>query len=301
MLSTRILAHLNSSHPSPTLRDFIELNLAVLFLSTSGVLGRFIPLSPEMAIWWRALLGAVLLALFCWYKGYSFNISKGKPARITILSGLLMTAHWVLYFYALKLSSVAVAMLAVFTYPAMTTLLEPMVLKERFEIRHLLLALLVLIGVYLLAPEPSLSSDITTGLLCGLASAFFYALRNVLLKTQVNAVSGSVLMFYQMVIVLIVVSPALAFFPFVPPSEAIPYLLLLGLVTTALGQTMFLMSFRNFSVTTASLLGCINPIFGIGFAALFFQEFPPLMSLVGGAFILFAVVIEALWLRRGAR
>lgn len=270
----------------------------MLFLSTSGVLGRFIPLPPEMAIWWRALLGAVLLALFCWYKGYSFRIAKGRPMAITIISGFLMAAHWVLYFYALKLSSVAVAMLAVFTYPAMTTLLEPLVLRKTFEIRHLLLAGLVLIGVYLLAPELSLSSDVTTGLLCGLASAFMYALRNVLLKTQVNAVSGSVLMFYQMIIVLLVVSPALPFFTFIPPVEAVPYLILLGLITTALGQTMFLMSFRNFSVTTASLLGCINPIFGIGFAALFFNEYPPLMSLLGGAFILMAVAVEALWLRK---
>jgi len=251
-----------------------------------------------MAIWWRALLGGVLLALFCWYKGYSFKISSGRPRMITIVSGLLMAAHWVSYFYALKLSSVAIAMLAVFTYPAMTTLLEPLVLQKQFQLRHLLLALLVLVGVYLLSPSVDQSSDITTGLFIGLASAFFYALRNVLLKTQVEAVSGSVLMFYQMLIVLVVVSPALAFFPFVPPSEAIPYVLLLGLVTTALGQTMFLLSFRNFSVTTASLLGCINPIFGIGFAALFFQEFPPLMSLLGGAFILLAVAIEALWLQK---
>ncbi len=290
---------MNPPTPAPTLRNFIELNLAVLFLSTSGVLGRFIPLSPEMAIWWRALLGGVLLGLFCWYKGYSFRIAKGRPLAITLISGLLMAAHWLLYFYALKLSSVAVAMLAVFTYPAMTTLIEPVVLRTRFELRHLLLAGLVLIGVYLLAPELSLSSDITTGLLCGLASAFFYALRNVLLKTQVDSVSGSVLMFFQMAIVLVVVSPALAFFPFVPPSEAVPYLLLLGLITTALGQTMFLMSFRHFSVTTASILGCINPVFGISFAAIIFNEFPPLMSLLGGAFILLAVVIEALWLKRG--
>ena len=243
-------------------------------------------------------MGGILLGLFCWYKGYSFRIASGKPLGVTLASGVLMAAHWLLYFYALKLSSVAVAMLAVFTYPAMTTLIEPVLLRIPFEVRHLFLALLVLIGVYFLAPEFSLSSDVTTGLLCGLASAFMYALRNVLLKTQLKAVTGSILMFYQMVIVLIIVSPALGFFPFIPPNEAIPYLILLGLFTTALGQTMFLMSFRNFSVTTASILGCINPIFGIGFAALFFREFPPLVSLIGGAFILSAVLLEAIWLRR---
>ena len=252
-----------------------------------------------MAIWWRALLGAILLGAFCWYKRYSFRISKGRATWITLITGLLMAGHWVLYFYALKLSTVAIAMLAVFTYPAMTTLLEPIVLKKTFELRHLLLAILVLVGVYFLAPELSLSSDVTTGLLCGLASAFMYALRNVLLKTQVESVNGSVIMFYQMIIVLLVVSPALAFFTFVPPPEAVPYLLLLALVTTALGQTMFLNSFRHFSVTQASILGCINPIFGIAFGAILFKEFPPLTALLGGAFILLAVVIEALWLSRG--
>lgn len=252
-----------------------------------------------MAIWWRAILSGILLGAFCWYKGYSFKLGDRKSQRMVVLTGILMAGHWVTYFYSLQLSSVAVGMLAVFTYPAMTTLLEPLVLRKRFEIRHLVLALLVLVGVYLLAPDFDLTNDSTAGLLFGLLSAFFYALRNVLMGQQVSTISGPVLMTYQMLIVAVAVLPALAFHPFVPAQEAWPYLIGLALVTTALGQTIFLMSFRNFSVTTASILGCINPVFGIMYAVLFFNEVPPISSLFGGACILLAVGVEALWLRQG--
>lgn len=211
-----------------------------------------------------------------------------------LISGVLMAVHWVTYFYALKLSSVAVGMLAIFTYPAMTTLLEPLLTDKKLEPHHLGLAGLVVVGVYFLAPgDFSLENEMFTGMLFGLGSALIYSLRNIMMKAQVKRLNGSVVMLWQVMVSVIVLAPFLLFSRAMPTLEAVPYLLVLSLVTTAIGHTLFLGSFKHFSISTASLLSCVQPIYGILLGMLIFGEFPAWTSVIGGALILSAVVVEA--------
>jgi len=44
-----------------------------------------------------------------------------------------MGGHWITYFYALKLSNVAIGMLSLFAYPIFTALLEPFFIKVKFD------------------------------------------------------------------------------------------------------------------------------------------------------------------------
>jgi drug/metabolite transporter (DMT)-like permease len=81
-------------------------------------------------------------------------------------------------------------------------------------------------------------------------------------------------------------------------TEQIPYLLFLGIVTTAIGHTLFLNSLTYFTVATASIMNSIQPIFGILLAFLFLKEIPPSSSLIGGGIILITVVIESLRSRK---
>jgi len=211
-----------------------------------------------------------------------------------LLSGGFMAVHLVTYFYALKLSSVAIGMLAIFTYPAMTTLLEPLLTDKKLEPHHLALAGLVVVGVYFLAPgDFSLENDMFTGMLFGLLSALIYSLRNIMMKAQVKRLNGSVVMLWQVMVCVVVVAPFLFFSKSVPSPEAVPYLVCLALVTTAIGHTLFLRAFKHFSISTASLLSCIQPIYGILLGVLFFREYPAWTSIIGGGLILSAVVVEA--------
>ncbi|MBC6992579.1 DMT family transporter [Lewinella lacunae] len=271
----------------------------MVFVGTSGVLGRYVPVEAPVAIWWRACLGLVFLLAFCWYKGYGFGLRDRRQRAAVLLSGVLMAVHWISYFYALKLGGVAIGMLAIFTYPAMTTLLEPLLLKRPFQLHHLLLAGLVLGGIYLLAPGFDLANQATLGLLCGLGSALVYSLRNIVVKTQIASMQGSVLMCYQAGLTVVLVAPVWYFFEAVPPAEAWPYLLGLGLFTTAIGHTLFLACFRFFSVSTTSLLSCIQPIYGILLGVVFFREVPGWSAVLGGALILSAVAVEAVMAMRG--
>jgi drug/metabolite transporter (DMT)-like permease len=76
--------------------------------------------------------------------------------------------------------------------------------------------------------------------------------------------------------------------------QQLPYIFILGVVTTALGHTLFLNSFKHFTIGTASIISSIQPIFGILIAMVFLGEIPHYKSLIGGSIILLTVIIESL-------
>ena len=276
------------------LQHIVELNLAVLLISTSGVLGRYISTPPPITIWWRCLFALVCIAVFIRHQKIGLKIRSGKDLGVILLGGVCFGAHWVTYFYALKLSNVAIGMLAVFTYPIITVLLEPLFFKTRLSITHLLLGGLVLIGIYFLSPEMSLENTQVKGLIFGIISAFFYAVRNILMKKKVATYHGSLLMFYQMVVVIALLWPAFFFFEASPSGNDWLALGILALLTTAVGHTLFVMSFKHFSIGTASIMSSIQPVYGIVFGILLLDEVPDLKTMVGGSLILLSVLVESI-------
>ena len=270
----------------------LELNIAMVFISTSGALGRYVDLPVPVIIAIRAILAFFFLFLYCKWKGISLKVAS-KDRLPIILSGVLIALHWLLYFYALKWSNVAIGMLALFTYPVITSFLEPLMLKTKLQMIHWFLGFLVLCGIYFLAPDFNMESSYTLAVLVGLLSALAYALRNIILKTKVSTYNGSMLMCYQSAIAGLLLFPALFFTDLELIISQWHGLVALGLLTTAIGHTLFLNCFKHFSVTTVSILSSVQPVYGILIGALFLSEIPSWTTIFGGILILTSVVIES--------
>ena len=276
------------------LRQVLELNLATLFISTSGALGKFIDMPTPVIIWWRCILAAIFLFVYCKYRKTSLKIKSKRDITTFIISSLFLGAHWITYFYALKLSNVAIGMLSLFTFPIITALLEPLFVKVKFDPMHIVLGFMVLLGIYILAPEFSLESNQVKGIFLGIISAVFYAIRTLMLKQHTSKYNATMLMFYQVSILGIVLVPALFFMDTSGIQTQYPFVLLLGLLTTAIGHTMFVTSLKYFKVSTATIIGSMQPIFGIIIAYFFLKEIPTWSTFFGGMLIIGTVVIESL-------
>mgnify|MGYP001026169572 FL=1 len=279
------------------IQHLMEINLAMFFIATSGALGRYVQLSVPVTIGTRAILAFIVLLLFCKWKGINLRVEK-KDIPVVLLSGFLMGTHWITYFYALKLSTVAIGMLSIFTYPVITAFLEPLLLKTKFQLIHLLLAVLVLTGMYFLSPTLDFENSYTIAIGFGVFSALAYALRNILLKQKVSKYDGSMLMVYQTLIVGVLLFP---FLFTVSPDEILGQweaLLALAVLTTAIGHTLFLMTFKHFNITTVSILSSIQPVYGILIGAIFLSEIPKGTTILGGVLILSSVVIESIRSKR---
>ena len=268
------------------------LNMGMLFSSSSGAFGRYIDLSPPLTIGYRAFIALVLLALYGLIQRHRFQFDIKQHGLIVFLSGILMALHWVLYFYALRWGSVAIGMLSLFTYPVFTSLLEPLFFNIKWQWRHLMMSLLIIIGIYFLAPSLDIKNVSTQGLLMGLFSAFTYSLRNILLKKKIDTFKGSMLMFYQMVITFVLLIPAFIIYGKEDVTPQLPYIGALAILTT-IGHTLFINSFRYFNISTVSILSSIQPLLGISLGVIFLSEIPNERSIIGGVLILLTVIIES--------
>jgi drug/metabolite transporter (DMT)-like permease len=275
------------------LKNISSLLLATLFISTSGVLGKYIAMPVEAIVWFRSAFAVLFIYAFCKFTKVDLKIKVKKDWISFLVSALFMALHWLTYFYALKLSNVAIGMLSLFTFPIITAFLEPFFSKTKFNPIYIFLGILVLIGLYILAPEFTLASNELKGILLGLFSAVCYSLRILILKQHVTNYNGSMLMFYQTAIITVFLVPVLFFVDVSGLESQFPYLILLAVLTTAIGHTLMVKSLKHFSAATATIISSIQPIFGIIIAFIFVNEIPSSNTFIGGSLILLTVVIES--------
>ena len=275
------------------LRHIIELNIALLLISTSGVLGRYINMAPPVTIWLRCILAVIVIGLYCWKMGISLKFNIRKNGISFLFGGLFLGIHWITYFYSLQLSNVAIAMLSLFTFPVITALLEPLFFKMKLDVWQIFLGIIVLIGIYFLMPNFDISNDYTKGVLIGVVSAFFYALRNIVLKKQLVIYQPTMLMFHQLLFLSFLLWPVLFMFDTTNITVQWPAILTLAIVTTAMGHTLFVVSLKNFSASTAGIFSSIQPVYGIILAYFLLDELPSTNILIGGFLILTTVGLES--------
>jgi len=160
---------------------------------------------------------------------------------------------------------------------------------------NIILAILVLLGVYILSPEFNIKSTTVQGILFGILSALFYAIRILILKKYVAQYNGIVLMLYQTIVIAICLSPVL--FLMNEDVSSIktqwPYIVMLAFITTAIGHSLMVHSLQFFSASTTSIISSTQPVFGIIIAFFFLNEIPTINTYIGGGLILATVLVES--------
>ncbi len=278
-----------------TTSGLLLVNLASLFISSSGILGKLIDLPPVVTSFFRSILGVLFLSLLILTIKGSMNFTWRRDQKSFIISGILLALHWSTYFYALQISNVSIAIISLFTYPIITTLIEPLFFQTRVEKINLLTSMLVLVGIVILVPEFSLRNDYTLGIVVGLLSALLYALRNLVSKKLVTTYSGDQTLVIQLFFAAILLSPSLFIYSYEIDLETIALLLVLGLITTAFGHTLFLMALRHLTTSSASVLASLQPVYAILLAVILIGEQLQMNVILGGILILLAVIIQNLW------
>ena len=211
-----------------------------------------------------------------------------------ILSGMLLAAHWMTFFQAGRLSTIALAMVAMYTYPLMTALVEPF-LEGRVDIRRsgvdVALAALATTGIAIIGL--SAASLDRMGLLFGLTSAALLTARNLIIRRRLHTQNGSRIMMIQLTAAGVLLLPALVFFPFsVKPGDALN-LILLGLVFTAFSHTLLVRAILRMSARTASIIASIQPVYSAIFAYLILKESPTLATVLGGSIVVLCAILES--------
>lgn len=276
----------------PKYYPFIELNLSFILMSTSGLFGKIIPLAPALTIFLRCLMAGILLLTYLWIKK-SVHFPRKQDHRYFGISSILLTLHWVAYFQSIRMAGVALAMLSLFTYPIVTSILEPVFFKTRHSSFEIVFSVLALAGLAMIIPDFSLGNQYMQGVLLGLFSSVLYAIRNIMNRQRITSYSGTEIMCYQLWLSTIMLMPVLLIYPLEIAGSTWVNLALLALVTTAIAHTLFVKALNHFTASTVSILSCLTPVYGILWAVWLADEHLDQKTIWGGLVILLAIFAQS--------
>lgn len=274
-------------------KGLMAVHSAVLIFGLTALFSKLISLTALEITLLRSIFAVVIIsAIFIWQKK-SLGLKSIKDYGLVTLLGVLLALHWVTYFHAMQISSIAVGVIALYTFPIITVFLEPLFHGESPHIKDIISALTVLFGIYLLVPEFSMSNETTQGILWGVISALFFALRNVIQGHYFSGYTARHSLFYQTLVTFIVLIPFS--YEVIPEVSSFQWgqLLILGIFFTALPHTLFAFSLLNLKAKTVSLIACVQVVYATIFAALILSELPQLLTIVGGLIVLSAAMYES--------
>lgn len=274
-------------------KGLFAIHSAVLILGLTALFSKLITLSAFEITLLRSLFAvAVIFVIFLW-QNKSIKLSNAKDYRIVVFLGVLLALHWVTYFHAMQVSSIAVGVIALYTFPIITVFLEPLFHGEQPHLKDILSALGMLFGIYLLVPEFELSNETTQGILWGVLSALFFALRNIIQGHYFKGYTARHSLFYQTLVTFVILLPFS--FEVIPEVTTVQWgqLLILGVFFTAVPHTLFAFSFLNLKAKTVSLVACVQVVYASIFAALLLGEWLEFSTVVGGLIVVSAAMYES--------
>jgi drug/metabolite transporter (DMT)-like permease len=269
-----------------------------MLLGGTALFSKLIPLNAIDITFGRSVFACMLLFLVAKLMGEGWRLNSKKDYFIAFSLGIIMAVHWVTYFMAMQYSSVSVGIIALFTFPVITVLLEPYFEKIALVWQDIVSALVVLVGIALIVPDASLDNDVTLGVIIGVISAFLYAIRNLLHRTYFSHYSGAKAMAWQ----TLIICPTLIFFV----SDDLPkidmntlwLLVALGTFFTAVPHAMVASALKHLRAKTFSLVACMQPFYAVLFAMVLINEQPNWQTIVGGLLVISAAVYETVTTHR---
>jgi len=276
-----------------------ELQIAgtAAFWGSIGLVVRQIDLPAVVIVTFRVGIAAVGLAAFLAVRpdGRGRHLLLAHPAR-TLAQGAILAVHWVLFFAALQRAPVGTVVLVVFVSPVLVAALAPFVLHEAFT-RRVGLALVLALGGSVLVLGPGADGVETIGLVYALLAALLLAALVLNAKVLTPVYGGLRLTLAQCTVAAVILVPfALLTGDPVPLRADVGWLVLLGLVHTALALVVYLSAFPRVPATHISVLSYLEPVSAAILGWLVLDETMTAGTIVGGLLVIAAgilVVAEA--------
>lgn len=256
-------------------KALIQLNAAVFLWGFTGVLGRAITLDSTMLVWWRLLITMVSLWVLYLVQGKARRIQPRVGIMLALI-GTVQALHWVAFYASIKLSNVTIALTCLSTTALIASLIEPLILKKRFDPVEIVLGLFAIAGIFIIY---NTHLSFSTGIIVGLISALLTVLVSVTNKKIVDRYHPEHITLYQLTGGFFGLTMLLPLFQYLfsdrwatpTPIDWI-WLIILSWACTILTFFLYIRSLKKISAFTMNLTLTLEPVYGIILAFLIYRE-----------------------------
>ena len=256
--------------------------IAVISLALLAVAWGAIPLfvrtdtPPTHLVAMRVTLGAVVLLLFSASRS-RLSLPKIAWGRLVVL-GVVLAAHWLAFFLALNLTTVAVSLAILYIGPVLAAVFSGPVLKERVAWHAYAGLGLAVVGM-LFVVRPG-SGATAAGLAAAGVSGLLLAVIMLLGKPLASSLGGLVVATWELVVASILLAPftvqAVRF-----SNDAWPQFLILGALFTGVAGVVYWSAMRQLPVAVVSVIMYLEPASAVVWAAIFLSEQPDVLAWLG--------------------
>lgn len=286
------------------MRNLILLHVAVVIFGFTGILGFEIQQDSAFITLIRTSIGAAGIAL------YSFVLRRKRPQPLVwkpgiAAVGLLIAAHWITFFEAIKVSKISVALAVLASTAVFVALLDPLIRRKPLAWRDVLLGAIAALGIVLIF---GFEQAYKMGIVLGLVSAFLAALFTVINASLVRRFDPVHISFQELVVaagavlVYMLVRDGWSFWPEQVTSWDWFNLVLLGLVATSFAFVASIEVMKEISPFTVALTVNLEPVYTIALALMIYGESEYLSGwfYAGTAVLLTTVFAQTILSRRKA-
>ncbi|SMO68118.1 DMT family transporter [Solitalea koreensis] len=282
--------------------NLLKLHFTVVIWGFTAILGALISVSALSLVWYRILIASLTLLIYLKYRNIGF-----KAPKIDLLQffgiGILVATHWIFFFHAIKISTVSVTLVCLSSQTLFTGILEPLFTRTRISKLDILIGVLIVFGITLIF---HFESQYTLGIIMGLTASLLACLFNIFNSKLVKRENPVVISFYELTGGLLGLTIYLAFLGHFNTlsnlylhSMDVVYLLILGIVCTALAYVVGVAVMKELSAYTVALVTNMEPVYGIVLALLIFKKKEQMTpGFYVGAFIVMTAVFLYPFIKR---
>lgn len=253
----------------------IKMHIAVFLWGFTGVLGRAIQLEAFPLVWYRVLLTSVIFLVVLSFRKELIKLSAKEILRFFLI-GSVIAIHWCMFYGSIKYANASIALVCLATAGIFTAILEPFVLRIKFNPREMIIGFIALIGMYLIY---TFEFKYAIGIALGIGAAVLSSVFTVMNKKIVGKYNPRLVAFYEigagflfLTLLLPVYHSRFPEVSFVPSEWDWIWLIVLSLFCTVLGQSLALAALKKLSSFTAVLMVNLEPVYGILLAILIYKE-----------------------------
>ncbi len=267
------------------------LSISMAIFGTLGIFTRRIAVSSGELALYRAVLAAMLIAVYlvCTKQRINFNAIK-KELCLLLFSGIAMGINWILLFEAYKYTTISLATLSYYFAPVIVTAVCPILFHEKLTGKQIVCFIMSTFGLVMITGIGDFGgrSDYI-GIMFGLGAAVFYA-AVVLLNKFIKNVEGIHRTFLQFLSAIVILIPYVIMTSGVTLGnlDGIGWinLLIVGLVHTGVTYCMYFSSLKELPGQKAAILSYIDPLVAVLISVIILGETMTVWQVIGGILIL---------------
>ncbi|MFT4413046.1 DMT family transporter [Fredinandcohnia humi] len=280
----------------PKLNPYLMLAIGALAVSSSAVLVKLANAPAPVTAFYRLFFSVIImLPLFVWKYRKELRLISKRDWLFSVISGVFLALHFILWFESLAYTSVTSSTVLVAMQPVFAFIGTYLLFKEKISLGAILSTVLALGGSLIISwgdfqiSGMALYGDLLAIISCVIVTVYYLFGQTV--RKRLSLVTYTFVVYTISTITLFLYVVILQYPLFNYTSSDWTYFILLAIVPTLLGHTLFNWSLKWVSTSTISVSILFEPVGAAILAYFILAEKILFTQVIGGV-----IIVVGIWL-----